>query len=79
MTFTYFHFHQGEDSITTKIAKNYPGRASMSPVLDLFITLLEIGKSGKALKQDLSNVISLRLILLVSGLHAHLFSTLEAI
>ena len=51
---TFFHF-QGEDAITTKIAKNYPGRASMSPVLDLFITLLEIGKSGKGLKQDLSN------------------------
>jgi len=41
-----FSASKGEDSITTKIAKNYPGRASMSPVLDLFITLLEIGKSG---------------------------------
>lgn len=27
-----------------KIKKNYPGRASMAPVLDLFITLLEMGK-----------------------------------
>jgi len=41
-----FSASKGEDAITTKIAKNYPGRASMSPVLDLFITLLEIGKSG---------------------------------
>ena len=28
-----------------KIATNYPGRASMSPILDLFITLLQMGKS----------------------------------
>jgi len=40
-----FSASKGEDALTSKIAKNYPGRASMSPVLDLFITLLEIGKS----------------------------------
>lgn len=32
-----------EDMIN-KIKKNYPGRASMAPILDLFITLLAIGK-----------------------------------
>ena len=28
------------------MATNYPGRASMSPILDVFITLLEMGRSG---------------------------------
>ncbi|EGC37855.1 hypothetical protein DICPUDRAFT_149505 [Dictyostelium purpureum] len=28
------------------IAKNYPGRANSSPILDVFITLLSMGKSG---------------------------------
>ena len=28
------------------IRKNYPGRASMSPILDVFITLLHFGKEG---------------------------------
>jgi O-phospho-L-seryl-tRNASec:L-selenocysteinyl-tRNA synthase len=28
------------------ISRTYPGRASMSPILDLFITLLEMGKNG---------------------------------
>lgn len=26
------------------IKKNYPGRASIAPIVDLFITLLEMGK-----------------------------------
>jgi O-phospho-L-seryl-tRNASec:L-selenocysteinyl-tRNA synthase len=29
-----------------KVAKMYPGRASMSPISDLFITLLSMGESG---------------------------------
>lgn len=29
-----------------KISKNYPGRASASPVIDVFITLLSLGKLG---------------------------------
>ena len=35
-----------KDSLAVKVAGNYPGRASMSPKLDLFMTLLEMGKSG---------------------------------
>ena len=35
-----------KDSLVQKIASNYPGRASMSPKLDLFITLLQMGKNG---------------------------------
>ena len=35
-----------KDSLVHKIASNYPGRASMSPKLDLFITLLQMGKNG---------------------------------
>lgn len=31
-------------NIIEKIKSNYPGRASLSPLLDLFITLLEMGK-----------------------------------
>lgn len=30
----------------SKISKSYPGRASFSPVLDVFITLLSLGKNG---------------------------------
>ena len=36
---------KGDASIAKKVATNYPGRASMSPILDLFITLLQMGKS----------------------------------
>jgi O-phospho-L-seryl-tRNASec:L-selenocysteinyl-tRNA synthase len=36
-------YSTNEDMIN-KIKKNYPGRASMAPILDLFITLLEMGK-----------------------------------
>jgi len=35
-----------DKSLAIKVARNYPGRASMSPKLDLFITLLEMGKCG---------------------------------
>ena len=35
-----------KDSLVQKIASNYPGRASMSPKMDLFITLLQMGKNG---------------------------------
>jgi O-phospho-L-seryl-tRNASec:L-selenocysteinyl-tRNA synthase len=42
--------------ITEKIKNNYPGRASLSPLLDLFITLLEMGKNKyKFLIQDRKN------------------------
>jgi O-phospho-L-seryl-tRNASec:L-selenocysteinyl-tRNA synthase len=34
------------EEMINKVKKNYPGRASLSPVLDLFITLLEMGKKG---------------------------------
>ncbi|KAI9209895.1 soluble liver antigen/liver pancreas antigen [Polychytrium aggregatum] len=33
-------------SLISDIGKMYPGRASMSPVMDLFITLLSMGSSG---------------------------------
>jgi len=33
-------------SFLNLISQTYPGRASMSPILDLFITLLEMGKEG---------------------------------
>ena len=32
--------------LVDKVSNIYPGRASMSPVLDLFITLLSIGVEG---------------------------------
>jgi len=35
-----------DEKFMAAIAKNYPGRASGSPVLDLFITLLELGRDG---------------------------------
>ena len=40
------------------IAENYPGRASMSPILDVFITLLSMGKTGwkQKLKERSDNV-----------------------
>jgi O-phospho-L-seryl-tRNASec:L-selenocysteinyl-tRNA synthase len=39
--------------IIEKIKNNYPGRASLSPLMDLFITLLEMGKNKfKFLIQD---------------------------
>lgn len=34
------------ESFIDAIAKNYPGRASGSPVLDLFVTLLSLGRNG---------------------------------
>lgn len=36
-----------------KVAQNYPGRASSSPTIDVFITLMQMGTSGyKALMDD---------------------------
>ncbi|XP_033756838.1 O-phosphoseryl-tRNA(Sec) selenium transferase-like [Pecten maximus] len=35
-----------EDKLLEKISKTYPGRASMSPTMDLFITLLSMGSRG---------------------------------
>jgi len=37
---------KGEKSMTKMVSTNYPGRASMSPILDVFITLLQMGKVG---------------------------------
>lgn len=37
--------YSSNEEIINKVKKNYPGRASLSPVLDLFITLLEMGKN----------------------------------
>jgi O-phospho-L-seryl-tRNASec:L-selenocysteinyl-tRNA synthase len=31
--------------LVNKVAKNYPGRASISPILDVFVSFLEIGKN----------------------------------
>jgi len=36
--------YSSNKEIISKIKKNYPGRASMAPIRDLFITLLEMGK-----------------------------------
>jgi len=36
----------GTDAIVDAVSKLYPGRASMDPLLDLFITLLSIGQNG---------------------------------
>jgi len=36
--------YSSNKEIINKIKKNYPGRASMAPIRDLFITLLEMGK-----------------------------------
>ena len=33
-----------DEKLLEKVKKNYPGRASISPLLDLFITFLELGK-----------------------------------
>lgn len=35
-----------EKSLLERIAKNYPGRASASPAMDVFITLLSLGVNG---------------------------------
>jgi O-phospho-L-seryl-tRNASec:L-selenocysteinyl-tRNA synthase len=37
--------YSSNEGIINKVKKNYPGRASLSPVLDLFITLLDMGKN----------------------------------
>lgn len=37
--------YSSNKEIINEIGENYPGRASISPILDLFITLLETGKS----------------------------------
>lgn len=42
-----------DKGLIDKISEIYPGRASMSPLLDLFITLLSLGKKGwKGLLQE---------------------------
>lgn len=35
-----------ESKLVEAVARSYPGRASLSPVLDLFITLLSLGQAG---------------------------------
>jgi len=36
--------YSSNKDMINKLKKNYPGRASMAPIRDLFITLLEMGK-----------------------------------
>lgn len=36
----------GSEDFFKKVTGNYPGRASAAPILDLFITLLSMGKTG---------------------------------
>jgi O-phospho-L-seryl-tRNASec:L-selenocysteinyl-tRNA synthase len=36
--------YSSDKNLISKLKKNYPGRASMAPIRDLFITLLEMGK-----------------------------------
>ena len=38
--------YSSDQSKINEIAKLYPGRASMSPILDLFVTLLSMGETG---------------------------------
>lgn len=35
-----------KNNIIDKISEMYPGRASAAPIMDLFITLLSMGKDG---------------------------------
>ncbi|RKP25478.1 soluble liver antigen/liver pancreas antigen-domain-containing protein [Syncephalis pseudoplumigaleata] len=43
--------------LLSNVAKSYPGRASMTPVLDMFITLLTLGEAGyRALLADRKEV-----------------------
>jgi len=45
--------YSSKENMVQKIKKNYPGRASISPLLDLFISFLEMGKNKyKALIKD---------------------------
>ena len=37
--------YSSKENMVQKIKKNYPGRASISPLLDLFISFLEMGKN----------------------------------
>ena len=39
---------KGRDGIPTEVDRTYPGRASMSPLLDVAITLLSLGSRGWA-------------------------------
>jgi O-phospho-L-seryl-tRNASec:L-selenocysteinyl-tRNA synthase len=35
-----------DKKLLKNVSEMYPGRASLSPILDLFITLLSLGKDG---------------------------------
>ena len=37
--------YSSKEDLVQKVKKNYPGRASISPILDLFISFLEMGKN----------------------------------
>ena len=37
--------YSSKEDMVQKVKKNYPGRASVSPILDLFISFLEMGKN----------------------------------
>ncbi|KAM3136111.1 hypothetical protein pb186bvf_011733 [Paramecium bursaria] len=45
------------EQLIKKISENYPGRASSAPIVDIFITLLSMGRSGlqELLKQRVEN------------------------
>ena len=47
IVFTKNFFSAGFDTdFVRKVAQNYPGRASSSPTIDVFITLMQMGTSG---------------------------------
>ena len=64
-----FYLISGFDAeFVRKVAQNYPGRASSSPTIDVFITLMQMGTTGykqlmderrenyKILKQEMSKI-----------------------
>eukprot|EP00299_Pterocystis_sp_00344_P014827 c7372_g1_i1.p1 GENE.c7372_g1_i1~~c7372_g1_i1.p1 ORF type:complete len:388 (-),score=72.85 c7372_g1_i1:360-1352(-) len=68
----------GMDGVIDRIAKSYPGRASSSPVVDLFITLLSMGKEGfeKLLNQrEVRNITHTHMC---SHTHCHTLSLIHA-
>jgi O-phospho-L-seryl-tRNASec:L-selenocysteinyl-tRNA synthase len=54
--------YSNKKDIIQKISEIYPGRASAGPIQDLFITLLEMGKTGltKLIKERKENLVYLR-------------------
>ena len=48
---------KAKDGVVSKVNKLYPGRASAAPIMDLFITLLQLGENRlkELLKQRKEN------------------------